>query len=92
MSYNKHVEKLTALRQKWAPKYLNRSDCFHEFELGQLDRLIEYLQVVDKPHSEGFDMPSLHHDFKSFYNQYDIRRNKNFAKTFPELEPWYETL
>ena len=87
-----HVEKLTELRKKWAPKYLNRSDCFHEFESGQLDRLIEYLQVVDKPHSEGFDMPSLHHDFKSFYNQYDIRRNKNFAKTFPELEGWYNGL
>ena len=88
----KHVEKLRDLRSKYAPKYLNRTDCFHEFELGQLDRLIEYIQVVDKPHSEGFDMPRLHNDFKQFYNQYDVRRNKNFAKTFPELEEWYESL
>jgi hypothetical protein len=88
----KHVATLKLLRQKWAPKFLNRSDCFHEFELGQLDRLIEYLQVVDKPHSEGFEMPKLHNDFKQFYTQYDIRRNKNFAKTFPELKQWYETL
>lgn len=65
---------------------------FHEFELGQLDRLIEYLQVVDKPHSEGFDMPKLHNDFKQFYQQYDVRRNKNFSVTFPELAEWYENL
>jgi hypothetical protein len=88
----KHVERLKQLRQTYAPKLLNRTDCFHEFELGQLDRLIEYIQVVDKPHSEGFDMPRLHNDFKQFYNQYDIRRNKNFAKTFPKLEEWYESL
>ena len=87
-----HVERLKQLRQRWAPKYLNRSDCFHEFELGQLDRLIEYLQVVDKPHSEGFETPRLHNDFKQFYTQYDLRRNKNFAKTFPELEEWYESI
>ena len=88
----RHVNNLRELRSKYAPKYLNRSDCFHEFELGQLDRLIEYLQVVDKPHSEGFDMPRLHNDFKQFYTQYDLRRNKNFAQTFPELEEWYESL
>jgi uncharacterized protein YgiB involved in biofilm formation len=87
-----HIEKLKQLRQRWAPKFLNRSDCFHEFEIGQLDRLIEYLKVVDKPHSEGFEMPRLHNDFKQFYTQYDVRRNKNFAKTFPELETWYESL
>ena len=28
---------------------------------------------------------------KSFDQQYDIRRNKNFPKTFPELEEWYES-
>ena len=87
-----HVTNLIALRNRWAPKYLNRTDCFHEFELGQLDRLIEYLQVVDTPHSEGFDTPKLHNDFKKFYQQYDVRRNKNFESTFPELKSWYETL
>jgi len=50
------------------------------------------LQVVDKPHSDGFDMPRLHNDFKKFYTQYDIRRNKNFEKTFPELKEWYTKL
>ena len=62
------------------------------WERGQLDRLIEYLQVVKKPHNEAFEMPKLQNDFKKFYTQYDIRRNHIFAKAFPELEEWYESL
>ena len=64
----------------------------HDWERDQIARLIEYLRSVEKPHSESFDMPKLHNDFKKFYQQYDIRRNKNFVKTFPELEEWYELL
>ena len=90
----KHVNKLTQLRARWTSEqgHIDSPDVFHEFETGQLDRLIEYLQVVDKPHSDGFDMPRLHNDFKKFYTQYDIRRNKNFEKTFPELKEWYTKL
>jgi hypothetical protein len=84
--------RLEQLQKKWAPKYLNRSHAMHQFEEGQLTRLIEYLRTVEKPHNEAFEMPRLHNDFKQFYNQYDIRRNKNFTKTFPELESWYEEL
>jgi len=62
------------------------------WERGQLDRLIEYLQVVEKPHNEAFEMPKLHNDFKKFYTQYDIRRNKNFTRAFPELTSFYEAL
>ena len=50
------------------------------------------MQVVETPHSESFEMPKLHNDFKKFYTQYDLRRNKNFALAFPELEEWYESL
>ena len=64
----------------------------HEFEIQQLNRLVEYLQVVDKPHTEAFEMPRLHNDFKKFYAQYDVRRNHTFAQAFPELEEWYESL
>ena len=64
----------------------------HQFEVGQLIRLIEYLQVVETPHSETFEMPKLHNDFKQFYTQYDLRRNHTFGKAFPELEDWYEAL
>ena len=29
---------------------------------------------------------------KAKHQIYDIRRNKNLAKTFPELESWYQSL
>ena len=64
----------------------------HEFEHEQVARLVEYLRTVKTPHSEAFEMPKLHNDFKQFYTHYDIRRNKNFSKTFPELAEWYDTL
>jgi len=37
-------------------------------------------------------MPKLHNDFKHFYQQYDVRRNKNFETTFPELKDWFNAL
>jgi len=64
----------------------------HDFERGQVERLIEYLHTVETPHSEAFEMPKLHNDFKQFYSQYDKRRGKNFSETFPKLRNWYETL
>ena len=64
----------------------------HEFELGQITRLIEYLQRVEVPHSDSFEMPKLHNDFKNFFAQYDKRRGKNFQETFPELADWYNNL
>ena len=68
------------------------SDLIHEMEINQVKRLIEYLQSVNKPHSDSFDMPKLHNDFKQFYSQYDVRRNKNFETTFPQLADWYNSL
>ena len=64
----------------------------HEHEVNHLQRLIDYLDVVKTPHSEAFDMPSLLNDFKKFYTQYDQRRGKDFIKTFPALEEWYNGL
>jgi hypothetical protein len=68
------------------------SSLFHEHEYNHLQRLIDYLDVVKTPHSEAFDMPKLHNDFKQFHTQYDQRRNKNFVETFPELKDWYQSL
>lgn len=68
------------------------SEFLHEHEVNHLQRLIDYLDVVKTPHSDAFDMPKLHNDFKEFYTQYDARRNKNFSHTFPELAAWYATL
>ena len=64
----------------------------HEHELNHLQRLIDYLDVVKTPHSDTFDMPKLHNDFKQFFTQYDQRRGKNFKQTFPILADWYNDI
>jgi organic radical activating enzyme len=63
-----------------------------EHEINHTQRLIDYLDVVKTPHSDAFEMPKLHNDFKQFYTQYDQRRNKNFTATFPTIADWYTTL
>jgi hypothetical protein len=75
----------------WLGKHREQS-YLHEHEINHTERLINYLDVVKTPHSEAFDMPKLHNDFKHFHQQYDLRRNKNFAQTFPVLKEWYNTL
>jgi hypothetical protein len=76
---------------EWA--YKNRANPWlHEHEINHTQRLIDYLDVVKTPHSDAFDMPRLHNDFKQFYTQYDQRRGKNFAATFPNLKEWYDSL
>ena len=64
----------------------------HEHEINHLSRLIEYLERVETPHSDTFEMPKLHNDFKQFHTQYDQRRGKDFTKTFPVLKDWYDSL
>jgi organic radical activating enzyme len=64
----------------------------HEHEINHMQRLIDYLDVVKTPHSEAFEIPKLHNDFKQFFTQYDHRRGKDFAKTFPNLTEWYDSI
>lgn len=64
----------------------------HEHEINHVLRLIDYLDIVKTPHSEAFDMPKLHNDFKEFYKQYDVRRKKDLIAAFPTLKTWYESL
>ena len=62
-------------------------------EGAQIQRLIDYIEVVNRGHNTTeMDMQMQFHDFKSFYTQYDKRRNKSFVETFPELEDWYNSL
>ena len=62
-------------------------------EGAQIQRLIDYIEVVNRGHNTTeMDMQMQFHDFKSFYVQYDKRRNKSFVETFPELEDWYNSL
>jgi hypothetical protein len=58
----------------------------HEHEVNHTQRLIDYLDVVKTPHSDTFEMPKLRNDFREFYSQYDARRAKDFALTFPKLK------
>ena len=64
----------------------------HEHEINHMDRLISYLDRVNSPHSEAFDLPRLWNDFKQFYTQYDHRRGKSFENTFHSLTAWYHSL
>ena len=66
------------------------SPLLHEHEINHTQRLIDYLDIVKTPHSDTFEMPRLHNDFKQFYTQYDARRNKDFKTTFPIIAEWYE--
>jgi organic radical activating enzyme len=75
----------------WALKH-QEQEYMHEHELNHLARLVEYLERVDTPHSDSFDLPKLHNDFKQFYQQYDQRRGKDFTKTFPNLAKWYNDI
>lgn len=69
------------------------SKLFSVNEKSQIERLIDYLEVVNRGHNTTELEKGLQfHDFKSFYVQYDIRRNKNFTETFPELKEWYESI
>ena len=77
--------------QGWYDENANNK-LLHEHELNQTQRLIDYLDVVKTPHSDAFDMPKLHNDFKQFYTQYDTRREKNFINTFPSMKDWYSEL
>ena len=78
------------LQDFWNRNQLN--PYMHEHELNHVQRLIDYLDVVKTPHSEAFEMPKLHNDFKQFFTQYDQRRGKNFENTFPMLKEWYDSI
>jgi organic radical activating enzyme len=76
---------------QWMTQHKGHS-YLHEHEINHTQRLIDYLDVVKTPHSEAFDTPKLHNDFREFYTQYDVRRRKDFGTAFPELKEWYNSL
>ena len=60
-----------------------------EMEINQVQRLVDYLDVVKTPHKDSASVDKLRKDFKIFYSQYDKRRGKDFEKTFPIIGEWY---
>ena len=77
--------------EQWLAQH-KTNPLMHEHEVNHLQRLVDYLDIVKTPHSDTFEMPALLNDFKKFYQQYDTRREKDFAASFPELKDWYQTL
>ena len=75
----------------WREQHCNEI-YMHEHEINHLERLIEYLDRVKTPHSDTFEMPKLHNDFRQFHRQYDQRRGKDFVQTFPILADWYNDI
>jgi organic radical activating enzyme len=65
---------------------------WHEFEKASIERLIDYLEVVDAPHRRTSNKITLWRDFKTFYAEYDQRRNKSIS-VFPAiLTNWISAL
>jgi len=82
-----HRDRLQSWLDQWRSSAL-----LHQHERNHVQRLIDYLDVVKTPHSDAFDMPRLHNDFRRFYQQYDQRRGKNFRTTFPALAEFYDSI
>jgi organic radical activating enzyme len=74
------------VHDKLAGWYEDKKDqpLWHEFEKASIERLIDYLITVDAPHRRTSNPITLWRDFKTFYAQYDARRNKSLA-VFPEI-------
>ena len=65
---------------------------WHEFEKASIERLIDYLVTVDAPHRRTSNTTTLWRDFKTFYQQYDVRRNKSLS-VFPKiLTDWVDSI
>jgi len=83
---------LHAKLKVWYDKNKN-SKLFVDGEMAQIKRLLDYIEVLDKGHVfMPDDKKSLLVDFKSFFTQYDQRRNKNILETFPEIASWYNSI
>jgi organic radical activating enzyme len=83
----RHRDRLQCWLDQWTNNVM-----LQEHERNHVRRLIDYLDVVKTPHSDAFDMPRLHNDFRRFFTQYDQRRGKDFVTTFSNLKDWYLSL
>jgi organic radical activating enzyme len=72
--------------QNWLSQNLNSPFLF-EMEKNGVNRIIDYLDVVVRPEKDA-----LAKEFKSFFEQYDTRRNKKLVETFPALTEWFKSI
>ena len=79
--------------EKWLEKNWNNGENgFMDYERDGLLRLIDYIKKVDTGHEFTSSLETRERDFKSFYTQYDQRRNKDFKKAFPMLTEWFDSI
>ena len=64
----------------------------HQMERDGITRLVSYLREVREGHGFTSSIESRERDFKTFFTQYDLRRDKDFVSTFPMLAPWYNSI
>lgn len=84
------------LRQQYAnemERFMQEPDVarlFLPFEKDHVNRYINYMRNMTHPHNDHeIVIDDLRKDFKSFFTQYDQRRNRDFVSTFPRLAEWY---
>lgn len=63
-----------------------------QFEHDGIERLISYLLEVDEGSTNASTLSARQRDFRSFFDQYDARRGKDFRTTFPQLVDWYDSI
>ena len=73
--------------------YKERKEDLTSSEDVNVSRVIKHMdKAINNPHPEEV-LKKRQNDFKSFYTQYDERRNKDFRTTFdPIIVDWYDTL
>tara|TARA_B100001094_G_scaffold267062_1_gene270179 strand:- start:1720 stop:3270 length:1551 start_codon:yes stop_codon:yes gene_type:complete len=86
-------KKLADDLEYWLYKVGKPHELFFDMEEQGVERLISYLREVQVGHQFTSSIESRERDFKSFHAQYDVRRNKSFANTFPKnIVDWYEAI
>lgn len=92
--------KIAAKMQAWLDKTRAADErCKHdgmpllgEYEVNNVVRLIGYLTMVEEAVAGAASRDKLEEDFKTFYQQYDARRQKDFCATFPDLADWFNAI
>ena len=90
----KHIREERANHiEKWIfDNYDGGANFFQDWERDGMLRMVSYIREIETGHNHTSSLESRERDFKSFYTQYDIRRNKNFVETFPMLKDWFESI
>lgn len=82
----KYIDKiLNFMKERDRNNSQNRAGRFYLEEIDQAERLKNYMETELDENT----LKSLTDNFRSFYREYDVRRNTNFMQTFPELKQFY---